>query len=85
MSDELDAIRKTDESKEIKRPLILFVHDVVTEMPPDIADAFKQPQRNLRLEMSKERALMLRDYLNARLEQNIPGTISVQLKGYLQI
>lgn len=74
-----------DERKEIRRPLILFVHDVVTNIPPDIADAFRQPERNLRLEMSKQQAIILRDYLNAQLEIDLPGSISVQFKGHLLI
>ncbi len=74
-----------DESKEIRWPLILFVHEVVTQTPPDLAEAFRQPQRNVRFEMSKQQAEILRDYLNERLQENIPGSIGVQLKGHLLI
>lgn len=76
---------KPDERKEIRRPLILFVHDVLTTIPPDLAEAFKQPERNLRLEMSKQNALTLRDYLNDQLERDLPGAIAVQFKGRLLI
>lgn len=76
---------KPDERKEIRRPLILFVHDVITTTPPDIAEAFRQPERNVRLEMSKHQAEKLRDYLNEKLERDLPGSIAVQFKGHLLI
>ena len=74
-----------DERKEIRRPLILFVHDVVTTIPPDIVDAFRQPERNLRLEMSKQQAEKLRDYLTQQLRDDLPSSIGVQFKGHLLI
>lgn len=74
-----------NERKEIRRPLILFVHDVVTTIPADIADAFRQPERNLRLEMSKEQAIVLRNYIDSQLERDLPGSVSVQFKGHLLI
>ena len=80
-----DGNENEDERKEIRRPLILFVHDVITSAPPDLADAFRQPERNLRLEMTKEQAAKLRDYLDEQLQKNIPGSIGVQFKGHLTI
>lgn len=74
-----------DERREIRRPFIMFVHDVITTTPPDIADAFRQPERNIRLEMSKQQAEVLRDYIIAQLEKDLPGSIAVQFKGHLLI
>lgn len=74
----------SDERKEIRRPITLFVDEVLTEIP-DLSESFVQPRRNVRLEMSKYQAQRLRDQLNAQIERDLPGSIGVQLKGHMTI
>jgi len=73
-----------DEKKEIRRAIVLYVDEVLTTIP-DITESFGQPRRNVRLEMSKQQAIKLRDQLDARLAQDSPGSIVVQLKGHMTI
>lgn len=73
-----------DGRKEIKRPLILFVDQVVTEVP-DLSETFQAPIRNVRLEMSRMQAEKLRDFLTERLDSAMPGNVGVQFRGHLVI
>lgn len=74
----------TNEKKEISRAIVLYVDEVLTVVP-DITESFGPVLRNVRLEMTKHQAKKLRDQLDEQIQRNLPGSVTVQLKGHLTI
>jgi len=74
-----------DEDSEIKRPLMLYVTEVMTTVPDNLERAGKAPLRHIRLEMSKIEASRMLDLLTQQIESHIPGAVTVQCRGHLVV
>ncbi len=69
---------------EIERPLTLHVVEVVGDVPN--MDHLETVQiRNVDLELTKDDAIKLRDYLTRRIREHHAGTIRARCKARLEV
>lgn len=73
-----------DKQDEIKRPITLYVHEVIDEIP-DLEHLHTVPTWAMDLELNERDAIKLRDYLSKRIDQHVGGTIRARCKGHLVI
>ena len=80
IQDHLDEHNNSNESEQLGRLIKLTVERVGTRVPPP--KRYLEKRTSIRVvEMNKQSARSLRDFLTGRLEDHVPGAISFVLYG----
>lgn len=70
---------------EIRRPIVVYVSEVVVSESPDASQMAQASLRNVHLELSDLDAIKLRDHLTEKINSDHPGAIRIWCKGRLVI
>ena len=80
MQQDVDALNDSSEGAQLGRLIKLTVERVGIRVPPP--KRYREKRTSIRVvEMNKQNARSLRDFLTGRLEDNVPGSVSFVLYG----